>query len=334
MERFLKSRYRIGEKLSENPFSVTYKGSFLATDKPLVIKIYKRGTLSSALIRSMKQKVKELSHVNYHGIAKLIDGDYGWQGFYYVREFVPGNSLKEIMEKLDQDKAIVIAEEVCKALEYAHKRNIVHGAINPNNIFVDQKGVVKIADFVIEGEIKEAFQQKAESVLSDSRYMSPEELLGYPAGKASDIYGLGLVLYEMLQHKKEVSFSKIQKIKQPSVLNSELLTSLPRYLQEIINKAMQKDPLLRFASAEEFKQSLEHKNVVTNPKTHKDYIDIFENTVTSYGAKDISIESEAIEDVGQVKLRWSKEKHRRWILLLILALAVLSGIVYAFVVVR
>jgi len=89
MERFLKSRYRIGEKLSENPFSITYKGTFLATDKPLVIKIYKRGTLSSNLIRNMKQKVKELSQISYHGIAKLIDGDYGWQGFYYVREFVP-----------------------------------------------------------------------------------------------------------------------------------------------------------------------------------------------------------------------------------------------------
>jgi len=334
MERFLKSRYRIGEKLSENPFSVTYKGSFLATDKPLVIKIYKRGTLSSALIRSMKQKVKELSHVNYHGIAKLIDGDYGWQGFYYVREFVSGASLKEIMEKLDQDKAIVIAEEVCKALEHAHARGVIHGAISPNNIFVDKKGLVRIADFVIEGEIKEAFQQKAESVLSDSRYMSPEELLGYPAGKASDIYALGLVLYEMLRNKKEAGFGKIQKIKQPSVLNSELLGSLPRYLQEIINKAMQKDPLLRFSTVEEFRQSLENKNVVVSPKAHKDYIDIFENTVTSYGAKDISIESEAIEDVGQVKLRWSKEKHRHWILLLILALAVLSGIIYAFMVAR
>src|SRR3989338_10279570 len=99
MEHILKSRYKIGQKISESPFSVTYKGFFIGTDRPVVIKIYKRGTLNSSLIKNMKQKVRDLSQIESPGIAALLDGDYGWQGFYYVREFVEGANLKEILEK-------------------------------------------------------------------------------------------------------------------------------------------------------------------------------------------------------------------------------------------
>ncbi|KPJ67604.1 hypothetical protein AMJ44_07225 [candidate division WOR-1 bacterium DG_54_3] len=337
MERFLKSRYKIGEKISENPFSVTYKGFFLGTQKPVVIKIYKRGTLNSSLINRMKQKVKELSHMNHHGIAKLIDGDYGWQGFYYVREYIEGQNLRQILEsdqKIGLEKAVAVAEEVCRALEFAHGKGIIHGALKPNNIFIDHRGIVKITDFVIEGEIKEAMPQKVLTIINDGKYTSPEELAGESAKTTSDIYALGMILYELTISKSPLVegglLSGIKKLKHKSWLNQEELAPLPRYLQDIMGRALQADPLLRFSSMEELRESLENKNLVIKALPHGEFSTIFENTVTQYGGEELDSESESLRDLGGVKISWGKEKHRNWILALLLGAAFLSGILYVF----
>ncbi|MEE8637879.1 MAG: serine/threonine-protein kinase [Candidatus Margulisiibacteriota bacterium] len=337
MERFLKSRYKIGEKISENPFSVTYKGAFLGTHKPLVIKIYKRGTLNSGLINRMKQKVRELSLISHHGIAKLIDGDYGWQGFYYVREYIKGESLQHILESSQNigiEKAVKIAEEVCHALEFAHNKGIIHGAIKPNNIFIDSHGLVRVADFVIEGEIKEAMPQKILSLMDDGRYASPEELAGKPASVTSDVYALGIILYELAVNRcglvEEGLSSGLIKLRNKSLLNQEELASLPRYLQDVVSRALQSDPQLRFPSMTEFRESLEKKNLVLKRLPQEEYITLFENTVTQYGGEELDKESESLEDLGRVKISWGKEKHRNWILALILGIAFLSGILYVF----
>lgn len=337
MERFLKSRYKIGEKISENPFSVTYKGAFLGTHKPVVIKIYKRGTLNSSLINRMKQKVREFSQINHHGIAKLIDGDYGWQGFYYVREYIKGESLRHLLESdqnIGVEKAVKIAEEVCQALEFAHNRGIIHGAIKPNNIFIDSHGVVKIADFVIEGEIREAMPQKILSIMDDGRYASPEELAGNPASASSDVYALGMILYELSVSRsgmvEEGLSSGLIKLRSKSLLNQEDLAGFPRYFQEVVCRALRADPQLRFPSMAEFRESLEKKNLVTRPLPHEEYITLFENTVTQYGGEELDKESESLEELGRVKISWGKEKHRNWILALVLGIAFLSGILYVF----
>jgi serine/threonine-protein kinase len=337
MERFLKSRYKIGDKISENPFSVTYRGSMLENSRPVIIKIYKRGTLNSKLINRMKQKVKELSLINHHGIARLIDGDYGWQGFYYVREYVEGKSLEQLMGSesgVGEERARAIAEEVCRALESAHAKGIVHGALKPSNIFVDKKGLVKVADFVIEGKIKEAMPQKVISIMDDGRYLSPEELGGQAASASSDIYALGILLGEMLLPQaplgKKGLAGGLAKMKQNPLLEEELLARVPRYLQDIISKSLQADPQRRFASVTSFRESLENKNLVERSAAHEEYVKIFENTVTQYGGEDISKESESLRDLGRVRLRWGKEKHRNWILAFILGVALISGMVYAF----
>jgi serine/threonine protein kinase len=292
--------------------------------------------LNSQLIHRMKQKVKELSGINHHGIARLIDGDYGWQGFYYVREYVEGRSLEQLLKEgeVGEEKARAIAEEVCRALERVHARGIVHGALKPENIFVDKKGVVKVADFVIEGKLKEAMPQKVLSIMDDGRYVSPEELGGEVASASSDIYALGTILCEMLLPRtalvKKGLGGGLRKLNQDAFLNGEALARLPRYLQDIVRKALEVDPLLRFSSVTAFRESLENKNIVVRNLPHEEYITIFENTVTRYGGEDLSRESESLRDLGRVRIRWGKEKHRNWILAFILFVALLSGMIYAY----
>lgn len=342
MERFLKSRYKIGDKISESPFSVTYKGSFLGSNKAVVIKIYKRGTLNSSLINRMKHKVKDLSLINHHGIAKLIDGDYGWQGFYYVRDYVEGKSLEELLseeQELGTDKIIIIAEEICRALELVHAKDIIHGALKPSNIFIDPKGVVKVADFVIEGAIKEAMPQKVFSIMEDGKYVSPEELAGKPAMASSDIYSLGLILFESVFAKAPAAANiyrsglkgGISKLGKNRLFDKELLAPLPKYLQDIIIKALQADPLLRFATIGELRQSLEKKSLIMKKPQDEEYITIFDTTVTQFGGEHIEKETEPERQEKKVK---KKEKRRNWVLLFILLAAFFSGLIYGLMIVK
>lgn len=336
MDQLLKSKYRTGQKLSENPFSVTYRGSLIGSEKPVIIKIYKRGTLNSLLIKSMKQRVKDFALISHHGAARLLDGDYGWQGFYYVREFIDGTSVQELLgrgEPIGPEKAVAIAEQVLEMLSVAHAKGIVHGALKPSNIFLDNQGLVKLADFVIEGEIKSAQPQKVLEILENAKYASPEELAGLPATAASDLYSMGLILFEMSAGKPALKESGIKgnflKLK-GALLSKEDLAALPNYLKEIIGKALQKDPLLRFASAAQFRDSLEKKALGRKIYGDAELNRIFESVVTQYGGEEISIESESLQDVGRVRLRWGKEKHRNWILTVVLLTAVVIGVLYAF----
>ncbi|MFH1542226.1 MAG: protein kinase [bacterium] len=337
MERYLKSRYKIGEQLSDNPFSATYRGSFIGTNKPVVIKIYKRGTLNSSLINRMKQKVRELSLIKHHGLAKLIDGDYGWQGFYYVREYIEGKSLEQLIQtgQMTGEKAAAITLEICQAVQQAHEKGIIHGALKPNNIFIDAKGIVKVADFVIEGEIKEAMPQKPISIMQNGKYISPEELSGNSATTSSDVYALGLLLLEMLagqNFKIEGSLAGgLRKMREGGLFDRQTISHQPRYLIDLVNRAVQVDPLLRFRSISEFKQSLENHAIVTAKPKHEEFIRIFESSVSSFGDDGLRHDSEELADLGKVRLRWGKENHRHWILVVVLLLAVLSGIIYAFI---
>ncbi len=334
MERLLKSRYRIGEKISENPFSVTYGGYLLGIDKPVIIKIYKRGALHSSLINRMKNMVKEFAQIKHHGIAQMIDGDYGWQGFYYVREYIKGKSLHQIMlenQEIGLDKSLAITEEVCRALEAAHARGIIHGALKPSNIFIDAQGVVKVADFILEGEIKQAMPQKAELFLSDGMYASPEELIGQPASFTSDIYSTGLVLGEMLAHKRFIYerglAGGLKKIRDKLELLG-YLSDLPKSIQDIIGKALKADPLLRFPSAAELRESLEKRSLVIKSPPNEELAAIFDNTVTQYGGEELKEEDRNPEIIGEEKITWKKEKHRSWILIWLLLGLIIPAVAY------
>jgi serine/threonine protein kinase len=337
MDQLLKSKYRIGKKLAENPFSITYQGFFIGTDKPVIIKIYKRGTLNSALIKNMKQRVLGFSVINHHGIAKLLDGDYGWQGFYYVREFIEGRSIQELLdqgEKLGPDKACAVADQALAALEAAHARGVVHAALKPANIYIDSQGLVKLTDFVIEGEIKAALPQKVEEIMGNARYASPEELEGKPVTPSSDLYALGLILYEMASGRAaplEAGLpGNVRKLRSALPLTKEELALLPPYLRDIISAALHKDPLARLGSAAEFRQCLERRSLVRRPPGDEELMRIFESNVTQYGGESIDLKSETLQDVGRVRLRWGKEKHRSWILAVLGATAVALGILYAY----
>lgn len=309
MERFLKSKFKTGPKIGENPFSLTYRGTFLSGEAPVIIKIYKRGTLNSVLIKNMKAKVKLLCELNHPGIAKLYDGDYGWQGFYYVREFVEGRTLGELLRsgKPDIFEADQIVQRICEALLPPHQQGIVHGALKLENVFYLSGGQIKLVDFTIEGEVKEALPQKALVVLSNSPFMSPEEILGNLARLSSDIYATGLLYYSLLTGVTDFPLlSKLSGRLPPP-------PGLPKYAEDILNKALKTDPLLRFKSIEDLLQSLKQKTLVEKWEV----LDF----------PPIELENQTPLEQQEV-VAVQKERKRSFFLVIVIALSVLAGLIY------
>ena len=316
MERFLKSKFRTGAKLNESPFSLTYQGTTLSGEQPVIIKIYKRGTLNSTLIKDMKQKVKALQGISHPHIAQLMDGDYGWQGFYYVREYVEGSGLLELLKhrKFDLFEAEKLIIQVCEAIQAAHAQGIVHGSLKLTNVFVTREGNVKVTDFIIEGEVKESLPQKAQLILRAEPSLTPEEILGSPARKASDIYNIGIILAEIANGGPLASnfFSQLQKTTRVPALPD----GLPRYLEEILHKALQPDPLLRFKSVDDLLESLKHRTLI--------------ETRTNFDWPLIEMENQPRPEEKEVKIMKSERK-RSFFLLWVVLLATLAGVLYSLI---
>ncbi|HTY13957.1 MAG TPA: serine/threonine-protein kinase [Candidatus Omnitrophota bacterium] len=314
MDRLLKSKFKIKEKIGENPFSLTYLGTTLSGEKPVVIKIYKRGTLNSVLIKSMKQKVKQLQEIAHPGIARLLDGDYGWQGFYYVREYVNGLDLAAYLKahRPAPEDSMLLLGEIASAIQFAHRNGIIHGALKPRNIFIDEDRKIRITDFVIEGEIKESMPQKAAFILESGEYASPEEILGNPARESSDIYSLGLVLLEMLTGSNP--FRGLPQNKLSGRLPS--LPPVPKYIDEILYKALSIDPLLRFSTVEELEESIKNRSLVEL----KSGLDL----------PPVELENAQRPEEKVIRVV-NKERKRSFFLAGVALLGVLAGIIYAII---
>lgn len=278
MERLLKSRYKIKERIGEGPFSITYRGAYLEKDDPLIIKIYKRSVLSSPLIKVVKRKVRELCQMTHLNLARVIDGDYGWQGFYFVREYVDGQNLAELLRqahKVPVDRMLEIVYGICAGLAAAHSKGIVHGALNPNNVFIDKNGTVKLTDLIIVPEMRGSVKERAEMAYHNSSYLSPEEIGGGLGSARSDIYSVALLAHEMLSGKNPFSASTGLH-SALMILNAqpEKLVDVPRYLEEVLSRALEKDPMFRFRTINGFEASLRSKTVIEEEAARDPFSDI------------------------------------------------------------
>jgi len=333
MEKFLKSRYKIGELIGENPFSITYKGYLIGTQVPVVIKIYKRAALNSPLINKLRPKVTKIISLDHPNIARVIDGDYGWQGFYFIREFVEGESLKEMFAKgvPEMPAALEIMKQVLSSVATAHKENLIHGAITTSNIFIAGGGEVKVTDFILEPGVRKSPELLAEAAATGSSFMSPEQIKGEQIGVTSDIYSLGILFYQLLTGRSpfngvgglDTALGHITEIPLPP---SQLSSSIPQYLDDIILKMLEKDPLQRISRIEDVLESMnKHRLIFRAPD--QDYVDlIYEDNLNP-----IVYDEEVVTKKEKPKTKWRKISRRSLFSLLVL-ISIAVGLWLAFIV--
>jgi len=209
--------------------------------------------------------------LDHPGVMKVY-ADNGHSKLYMVMEWVEGRLLRQIMterKKLPPERAIRITVGICQALEYIHSKGVVHRDLKPENIMVDANDIVKLIDFGIAG--KEGARRltfaKLSQVMGTPEYISPEQVKGKRGDGRSDIYALGVMLYEMLTGSPPFQGPNPFAIMNDRLLNNpvpprELDPSISPQLQEVIYRALERDPKNRYPNAREMAWDLEHLDQV------------------------------------------------------------------------
>ncbi len=258
-------RYRLKEKIGSGGMADVYVADDLLLGREVALKILNaQYAADPAFIQRFRLEAQAAANLNHPNIVNIYDWGNEGELYYIVMEYVEGRDLKEILRsegRLLPDRAAEIAAEVCAALQFAHRHNIVHRDIKSHNIFITNIGQVKVMDFGIAREGNGGGITQTGMVMGTPQYISPEQAQGLAVDGRSDIYSLGIVLYEMLTGKVPfddpnpvtITYKQVREDPvPPSVIDPEI----PATLEAIIMKAMAKNPANRFQSAQEMKADL------------------------------------------------------------------------------
>ncbi len=255
--RLLDNRYEILEVIGIGGMAVVYKAKCHRLNRMVAIKILKDDYIEDEDFRSRfhaeGQAVAMLSHPN---IVSVYDVSTTSGGDYIVMELIEGITLKQYMEKkgvLNWKETLHFATQIAKALDHAHSRGIVHRDIKPHNIMVLKNGSIKVADFGIARVIAKGNTLTKEA-LGSVHYISPEQAKGEHVDARSDIYSLGVVMYEMITGKQPYEGNSpvnvaLQHITGGAIMPSILNPGIPAGVEQIIMKAMAHSPNGRYDSA-------------------------------------------------------------------------------------
>ena len=255
--RLLDNRYEIQEVIGVGGMAVVYKARCHRLNRLVAIKILKDEHAQDEEFRrrfhAESQAVAMLSHPNIVSVYDVSSSD---DAHYIVMELIDGITLKQYMEKkgiLNWKETLHFAIQIAKALEHAHSRGIVHRDIKPHNVMVLKNGSVKVADFGI-ARVMSKSNTLTKEALGSVHYISPEQAKGGRVDSRSDLYSLGVVMYEMITGRPPYDGESpvavaIQHINGGAKMPSTLNPNIPGGLEQIIMKAMAHDPAGRYANA-------------------------------------------------------------------------------------
>ena len=264
--------YRIEKLVARSGMASIFQATDLRNGRVVAIKIPHPEMEADVVLYDRFMREKEIGQkLNHPGVMKVYP-DEGHSQVYMVMEWVEGRLLRQILfeqKKFPPERAVPIALRICDALDYIHKNGVVHRDLKPENIMVDEQDNTKLIDFGIaghEGSRRLTFA-KLSQVMGTPDYISPEQVKGKRGDGRSDIYALGVMLYEMLTGKTPFQGPNAFAIMNERLLNHpvpprQVDPSISPQLQEIIYRALERDPKNRYPNAHEFAWDLEHQDQV------------------------------------------------------------------------
>ncbi len=263
--RSLGGKYEVTGPLGEGGMATVYRGRRLSDGRSVAIKIlreqYAHDTEFVARFEREAQAVARLSHPH---MVQVFDSGRDGDVHYIVMEFVEGEDLKTLLRRvqaLSEQRAREIGAQVCEVLAYAHAEGIVHRDIKPQNILLTFDGQVKVTDFGIARALASAAITETGTVLGSVQYLSPEQARGLGVGQSTDLYSLGVVLYEAVAGALPFDGDNpitiaLKHIHESPPVPSRNGVRVSRETERIILKALAKDPRDRYQSAEEMREDL------------------------------------------------------------------------------
>ena len=259
--KVLNDRYMITEVVGVGGMAYVYKAFDKICNRVVAVKILKDEFMSDAQFRRrFTNESKAITMLSHNNIVDVFDVSLEGDSLYIVMEYMDGITLKEYMDRkgvLSSTEALYFVKQILKGLSHAHERGIVHRDVKPHNIVLLKDGTVKITDFGIARLTKFDTQTISDMAIGSVHYISPEQASGDRTDARSDIYSVGIILYEMLTGKlpfeadTAVAVALKQVQAQPD-LPTEVNNEIPQGLEDIILKAMMKDPAIRYQSGGAF----------------------------------------------------------------------------------
>ncbi len=245
-----------------------YRGTDLRTNRQVAIKIpHPEMAADPALAARFEREAEIGEKLEHPGVMKVLESGSCGQ-VYMVMEWVEGRLLRKVMtanRKLPADRARSIVVAICDALDYIHRQGVTHRDLKPENIMIDAEDRIKLIDFGIADQTgaRRLTSGKDSQIAGTPDYISPEQVRGERGDRRSDLYALGVILYEMLTGTTPFSGSNSLTVMNDRLLNNpppprELNPEISPELQEAIYRALEREPRHRYSTAREFGWDLQH----------------------------------------------------------------------------
>lgn len=280
--RLLAGRYELIEKIGEGGMAIVYKARCRLLNRYVAIKILRpEFTKDEQFIENFKRESQAAAALTHPNIVSVYDVGKEGNIHFIVMELVEGKTLSQYIEekgRLDYKEAINITRQVASALSLAHKNQIVHRDIKPHNILITNTGVAKLADFGIAKAVSAStIIGGNHKVMGSVHYFSPEQARGAYVDERSDIYSLGIVLYEMLTGKVPFDGDNpitiaLMHINEPMPSVTAQVPGIPPQLEKIIMKATEKYQSNRYRTADEMIEDLDNIEFITKVMGQKAFV--------------------------------------------------------------
>ena len=260
----LNNRYRLLAQIASGGMAVVYKAHDLTLNRVVAIKILRENFADNTDFRTRFQnEAQAAANLAHPNIVTVYDFGQDGNRSYIVMEYVDGRDLKNVIRAespLAIDRAIDLMAQACAALGYAHRAGLVHCDVKPQNMLVTSDGRLKVTDFGIARALSQSMPT-SDTVWGTPHYFSPEQAAGEPPTPASDVYSLGVVMYEMLagqlpfdaDNHTDLAMQHLRDEPPPlTVLNP----AVPIQIEQIVNRVMAKEPAARYRTAEQFGRAL------------------------------------------------------------------------------
>lgn len=259
--------YIIGEEVGSGGMGTVYLGHHCDSNKTAAVKVLPSSMAREpGFVARFEREIESLKRLSNPRIVELFESGADGDTYYYAMEYIDGETLSQLLQRekrLPWRQVVEIGKQICSALKSAHDAGIIHRDLKPSNLLIDDDGLVKLTDFGIAQVFASSKLTATGGIVGTAEFMSPEQADGRRAGKQSDLYSLGAVLYCLLTGRPPftgaTSVEVIQKHKygrfeRPSLIVPEI----PSWLEAVVCKLLEKDPENRFPDAFVLSRQLEH----------------------------------------------------------------------------